>query len=74
MILTRTSVAKRFAIAMRNPVSYTFARRHSVVRSSCKIAERQNRNARVNNRMHRNAAASLFHMHNLTAASGDAGR
>ena len=25
-------------------------------------------------RMHRNAAASLFHMDNLTAASGDAGR
>ena len=74
MILSRTSVSKRFAIAIRNPVRYTFPRRHSVARSSCKIAEPQNRNARVNKRMHRNAAASLFHMDNLPAASGDAGR
>ena len=52
MILPRTSVSKRFAIALRNPVRYTFPLRHSVARSSCKIAEPQNRNARVNNRMH----------------------
>lgn len=46
---------------------------HRAARSSCKIIQRPKRHARANDRIHRNAAASVLHIVNLPPPSADGG-
>jgi hypothetical protein len=74
----KSTASQRVKTLSRLPHGILFGKLHPVSTASrdraAKIAERQKHNARANNRMHRNAVASVFGVVNHPTASGDAGR